>query len=104
MANPISSFFKKGHALTTLEESLATVDERMDKHSIMLNEMKQDNVVKGIRLERVQSDNASLEARVKSLEDKLYQLKIVANSDDLILTSNIQPANHPALNNKQNNQ
>ena len=82
-----TNFFKKGYLWCQLEETQKSTDQRLGTHSKSLEVLRDKNKTLIHHIKRLKDENTDFKNRLSALEDKLYQLNIIASTDGLQIVS-----------------
>lgn len=72
----ITDFFKKGHFIATLEQSMTTLEKRLSEQTASLREVQNDSLIKGLQIEQLKTENNDLKSRVQRSKTKFMILKL----------------------------
>ncbi|UTW01251.1 hypothetical protein KDW99_09030 [Marinomonas rhizomae] len=92
----IRDIFRKGELWSNLEETIGSIKKSLTQHSKSIEKSKSNDIILMQNIKKLEKENSDLRNRMVLLENRLWDLKVVSNSNDAIIVKDaFENSNRP---------
>ena len=83
----LKDFFKNGELWSNLEATIITIKKHLNSNTSSIKELKTRDLILLQHIKSLQNENAELKAKILQLDERLWDLSVVANTDNISIVS-----------------